>query len=150
MILFCEECGAKNSFEPDEIKDGPYYIHCQVCDDVIKVDTQLFSKPRLRLSFVDQIIELGNDRPVVTIGRKSHNDLVINDEHVSRFHVAIMYLEKKFMLIDLSNNGTYIKIHEKEGITVKGDRFELSGHGIIGVGREAEPDSPWAVSFAIP
>ena len=106
-------------------------------------------KCRLELQFQDQIIEVDEIHPSATLGRQSHNDLVVNDNRVSRSHARIEYRRGKFVLIDQSTNGTHLVLQGKKGVIVKRDEAQLLGKGIIGLGREVTPDSPAAISFAI-
>jgi pSer/pThr/pTyr-binding forkhead associated (FHA) protein len=47
------------------------------------------------------------EKPVVTIGRNMHNDIVINDKFVSRQHAEIRLEDGKFHIYDLnSTSGT--------------------------------------------
>jgi pSer/pThr/pTyr-binding forkhead associated (FHA) protein len=55
------------------------------------------------------------DQPVTNIGRKEENHVVIDDQHVSRFHAQIRNLQGRYVLFDLEStvgtsvNGTPIK-----------------------------------------
>ena len=57
------------------------------------------------------------DKATVTIGAMEDNDLVVNNETVSRYHCKIVQEETGYLLIDLgSTNGTFInRVRVKEG-----------------------------------
>ncbi len=106
-------------------------------------------KARLELRFYDRVVEMDQDRPSVTLGRQSHNDVVVNDNRVSRSHARIEYRRGKFILIDQSTNGTFMLIQGKKRVSLKRDEAQMLGSGIISLGREADPDSPLAIQYAI-
>jgi len=102
---------------------------------------------RLVLSFHDQTIELGRLRPGATMGRHRQNDLVVDDVLVSRIHARIEYRKGRFLLVDMSTNGTYL-VTQGEGTTcLHRDERPLQGRGVIGLGREVELKSPVAIHF---
>jgi hypothetical protein len=43
--------------------------------------------------------------PVINIGRHSDNDLVLSDPHVSRYHVQLRAINKRFVIFDLGSIG---------------------------------------------
>ena len=105
---------------------------------------------RLKIRFGAQIIEINDQRNCVTMGRQSHNDLVVQDTRASRSHARIELRRGKFYLIDeQSSNGTYLLTEEKESLRVKRDEVVLTGNGVIGLGSDLTPDSPDAIHFKI-
>jgi adenylate cyclase len=103
---------------------------------------------RLLLRFHDQTIELGRLRPGATMGRHRQNDLVVDDVLVSRIHARIEYRKGRFVLVDMSTNGTYL-ITQGEGSTcLHRDERPLQGRGVIGLGRDVDLESPVAIHFA--
>lgn len=104
---------------------------------------------RLELEFQGRKIQIDQYRPSVTLGRQSHNDLVVDDNRVSRSHARIEYRRGKFILIDQSMNGTYVLFQGKKSITLKRDETQLVGNGIVGLGGEVTSDSEIAIHFAI-
>jgi DNA-binding NtrC family response regulator len=67
------------------------------------------------------------DQPVVRIGALSENDLVIDDDTVSRFHCQILQEEDEYVLRDLSStNGTFIEgVRIREAFLSPGARIRL-------------------------
>jgi len=103
----------------------------------------------MELQFQGQRIEVDQNRPSIAMGRQSHNDVVVNDNRVSRTHARIEYQRGKFTLIDQSTNGTYALVQRKKTINLRRDEAQLLGDGIIGLGREVTPDSPLAIHYNI-
>ena len=88
-------------------------------------------------------------RPVIAIGRSAENDLLLKYPRVSRKHARIEKHRDKFVLVDTSFNGTYVKIGDLDIICVKHDEIPLIGKGIICPGRKASSSSPGAIHFAL-
>ena len=79
----------------------------------------------------DRVVFL--DQPVVNIGRNKDNHVVIDDQHVSRFHAQIRNIQKRFVLFDLESTvGTSVN-----GKTIKqkflepGDVISVGGVPLI-------------------
>jgi adenylate cyclase len=106
-------------------------------------------RARLELKFDNQIYELDENRPSVTLGRQIHNDVVVNDGRVSRTHARIEYRRGKYILIDQSSNGTHLLIQGKKSVVIKRDETQLIGNGLIGLGREPTPESPKSIQYTI-
>jgi len=83
------------------------------------------------------------DQSVVTLGAMDDNDLVVNEETVSRYHCKVMQEQDGYVLVDLSStNGTFIN---GEKIT----EAALKPGGILRLGRielRLESDTPGAAA----
>jgi len=129
-----------------------YEVIWEQHDATVMVDESLDARKmesRMELKFQGLTIEVDQNRPSVTLGRQSHNDVVVNDERVSRTHARIEYRRGKFILIDQSTNGTFALIQGKKSITLRRDEAALLGSGIIGLGREVTNESPVAIHYSI-
>lgn len=129
-----------------------YEVIWEQQDATVMVDDSLDARKiesRMELTFQGRTIEIDQNRPSVTLGRQSHNDMVVNDTRVSRSHARIEYRRGKFILIDQSTNGTFALIQGKKSITLRRDEAALLGSGIIGLGREVTDDSPVAIHYSI-
>jgi pSer/pThr/pTyr-binding forkhead associated (FHA) protein len=72
-----------------------------------------------------QIIPL--DRPITRIGRQLDNDIVLNEEYVSRLHAEIRFENGKYVLYDQeSTGGTFVNSR-------KVDRCILNSGDVISV-----------------
>ena len=76
----------------------------------------------------------------VTLGRRSDNDVVVDETTVSRRHALILETPDGFFLRDLSTtNGTYVnrdKIGHQEHKLKHGDRIRLAGSEVTFIFRE--------------
>jgi len=92
-------------------------------------------------------VELGEGQPSLTIGRAEQNDLVVRQPEVSRLHARIEYRNGRFVLTDLSANGTYVAPDGGGQSYVHRDSVELTGSGTMGLGETVSPESLTAVRF---
>ncbi len=71
--------------------------------------------------------KLDLNKPVIRLGKREGNDLVLEEKTVSRNHVEILQSEDSYLLRDLdSTNGTYINdIRVKEAYLTPGDIIRL-------------------------
>jgi pSer/pThr/pTyr-binding forkhead associated (FHA) protein len=80
---------------------------------------------------------MDDDRPTVTMGRQRHNDIEIVDTRVSRAHARIELRDGRFILIDHSTNGTYVKLNGRaDSLDLKRSELPLEGAGTINLGRK--------------
>jgi pSer/pThr/pTyr-binding forkhead associated (FHA) protein len=161
MIVFCEDCGAKNSINPEGFDSMQVHIKCRRCHENIRIDgsprsrtagksdqTQVF-KSRMMVKYQNIMIHINEDRKKISMGRLKKNDIAIVKDHVSRFHTTIKYESGKYVLTDQSKNGTYVLIQGRQGIFVKKKTLLLSNSGIIGLGGVVTNESSEAIHFLI-
>jgi class 3 adenylate cyclase len=110
-------------------------------------DSKTNKATTLTLTFRDQKVVVNEQRKGINMGRSEDNDLVVKGNLISRIHARIEMRRGKFMLIDQSTNGTFLENAQGEETFVRRDSTELSGEGIIGLGRVAKPGTPLAVHF---
>ena len=145
-------CIDKTTIKGKSGKISIYEVIWERHDVTVMVEDSLDAmtlKARMEIRFHDNLVEVDENRPSISLGRQSHNEVVVNDNRVSRSHARIEYRRGKFVLIDQSTNGTYVVIQEKKKITLKRDEAQLLGNGIISLGREVDPDSPTAIKYVI-
>ena len=102
----------------------------------------------LRLRFAGQEYLLGgNGATSVTLGRAEDNDLVVKGNLISRIHARIESGRKHFVLVDESTNGTFVQQDDGQEVYVRRDSLELTGSGVIGMGRVTSRGMPLAVEY---
>lgn len=103
---------------------------------------------RLVLRFRGQEVVLGADgKTEASMGRADENDVVIKGNLISRVHARIDMRKNRFVLVDESTNGTFIQRDDGEEVYVRRDSAELSGSGVIGMGRVAARGTPLAIEY---
>ncbi len=111
-----------------------------------KKDKPKVGQLTLRFRGREFVMQDGGTRGV-TLGRGDDNDLTIKGNLISRLHARIELNRSRFVLIDESTNGTFILREDGEEIYVRRDSAQLSGSGVIGLGRVATPGTPLAIEF---
>lgn len=86
-------------------------------------------------------------RPKLRIGRKQDNELVIEDDVVSRHHAEIALRGDKFVLTDRSMNGTKVSVENGPTLRVCREEVVLSGSGQISFGEEGGPVLQYRIEF---
>ena len=102
----------------------------------------------IRLTFRDATVVVDENRKSINMGRADDNDLVVKGNLISRIHARVEMRRGKFILIDQSTNGTFLENAQGEETFVRRDSSELSGEGIIGLGRVAKPGTPLAIHYS--
>ncbi len=92
-------------------------------------------------------VVLDESKSSLTMGRSDDNDIVVKGNLISRIHARIEQDRNKYLLIDQSTNGTFVHQTEGEDLFVRRDSMQLTGNGILGLGRATEHDSPLAIHF---
>ena len=101
----------------------------------------------LTLHHRDRVIEIPIDSPAFTLGRHSHNSLRIVSKFVSRDHARIECRRGRFVLIDSSRNGTLVALQSGQPVHVKHDELQLSGSGVISLGRQISAENDDLIHF---
>jgi adenylate cyclase len=103
---------------------------------------------RLLVAAGGSVVEIGDLLPTVTIGRAQQNDIVVRSPLVSRLHARIDYRHGRFVLTDMSANGTWIVPEQGAAAFLHRDSEVLGGSGVLGLGEAACPEAPGAVRYA--
>jgi hypothetical protein len=104
---------------------------------------------RLSLRYQGREVTVGEGRKSATLGRAEDNDVVVKGNLISRVHARIESSRDKFTLIDESTNGTFVQTSSGEEIFVRRDSTQLTGEGVIGLGRVAQPGTALAVHYVV-
>jgi len=89
---------------------------------------------RMRLRHGVREFELTETQSTLTLGRDPQNDVVITDRLASRMHARIERRRDKFVLIDQSSNGTYVRIDGEPDIQLRREEMILRGRGQVSFG----------------
>lgn len=104
----------------------------------------------LRMQFGGTEVVLGGDgQRTATLGRADENDLVVKGKLISRIHARVEISKRHITLTDESTNGTFIQRDDGEEFYVRRDTAELSGSGIISLGRVANKGSDLAIDYVV-
>ncbi|MBI3562512.1 MAG: FHA domain-containing protein [Gammaproteobacteria bacterium] len=102
----------------------------------------LFTREQhLYLTYHNKIKDLGTQQTKFVIGRAPDCDLIINSDLASRHHAAIVYRNGKFVLIDQSTNGSFIKGQSGKEVYVRAEETPITGAGFISLGKSVTVDN---------
>ncbi len=106
--------------------------------------------PKLRLQYGGSEIVVDAERPRVTLGRDLGCDIVVGDPRASRTHARIERRRDKFVLADISSNGTYVTFGSEPELALKREEVILRGRGLIVFGHAGSAHEPGVtLSFAL-
>ena len=107
-------------------------------------------KVQMRLKYNGKEVTLGPDRELVKLGRDHSSDVVVADRKASREHARIERRRDKFVLVDVSSNGTFVALQGGPEMVVKREEVVLHGSGTISFGHPYSADpAEAAVAFEV-
>lgn len=104
---------------------------------------------RLSLRHNDQVVWLDAAKSLATFGRDPHADLVTRDSRASRAHGRIERRRDKYVLIDESTNGTYVKFPGEPEFVLRREETILRGRGRISFGHSTEDKGDELLEFEV-
>jgi class 3 adenylate cyclase len=110
---------------------------------------KIAEKPALlTLRYADRTYTLTPSMQPFVLGREAqHAELAIPTGFVSRVHATIEYRRGKYIFIDQSTNGSFIRTQEGNIVYVRREEFPLSGEGAISLGTEYSDNNPYLIYF---
>lgn len=88
----------------------------------------------VRFSAGEQVVVVNAERPSISAGRGAQNDLVLEQELVSRQHFTVQFSRGRCMLTDRSTNGTFVTPDGGQRMELRHDSLVLVGSGTIDLG----------------
>ena len=100
------------------------------------------------LKYAGQTLQLKSNMSLYRIGRdQSQCDLVVNSRYASRKHIWIVFRRGKFVLVDHSTNGTWIKTQAGNEVYLRREELPLRGEGLISLGESFEDSTEQKIEF---
>ncbi len=96
--------------------------------------TQSMTQKSLILEYAGRTYRLAPIPGSIHIGRDAGNELVVGGTSASRTHATLEYNRGKFMLKDMSTNGTYVTTQNQQSLYIRRETIPLMGQGLIGLG----------------
>jgi adenylate cyclase len=112
--------------------------------------THFVGRFQLNLSLQNRTIELLPAQMPYCLGRdpdKSH--LLIDSDLASREHCQIQFRRGKYVLVDHSTNGTYVRGDDKTDFYLRREELPLQGSGSISLGQTLETNQHWLIRYKI-
>jgi class 3 adenylate cyclase len=89
---------------------------------------------RLRLVYCGHELAIDAGCAQVSIGRDAGNEVVVDAPNASRVHARIEWRRDKFVLIDVSTNGTFVGFEDGRETALRHEELILDGQGSISLG----------------
>ncbi|MCI0532582.1 MAG: adenylate/guanylate cyclase domain-containing protein, partial [candidate division Zixibacteria bacterium] len=102
---------------------------------------------KLVLNYQGNSFQVADKNRPFLLGRNSDNDLVVNSAAVSRSHAAIECRQGKFILIDRSTNGAYVRLESGETFFIHREEIHLHGQGVISLGKDFSKEDRFFIYF---
>ncbi len=103
---------------------------------------------KLYLTYHSTIKELSSKTKSFILGRSSKSDILIDSDLASRQHAKLLYRKGKFVLVDMSTNGTFVKTQGGKEVYVQREEYPLSGSGFISLGKSVSVDNEHLIYFS--
>lgn len=85
----------------------------------------------------------------ISIGRDNDCDIPIEATYASRAHVNLEFRRGKFVLVDHSTNGTYVKFNHQDEIFIRREELPLIGEGYICLGETCKQGNSNNIYFSV-
>ena len=102
---------------------------------------------KIFLTYHEDLNELNSKTQSFSIGRDNNCNLTILSEFVSRHHAEIIFRKGKFVLLDKSTNGSFIKPQGGKEVYIQQEEYPLSGCGLICMGKSISPSNEHLIYF---
>jgi len=91
-----------------------------------------------------------SERPVVTLGRGSQADMVIQAPLASRVHCRFESRRGKFVVVDQSTNGTFVRTADGEHVYLRREELLIWGSGAMALGEDVSDANQHLIHFTCP
>lgn len=85
----------------------------------------------------------------MVVGRGDQCDIVVDNAHASRQHARIEFSFNKFLLIDHSSNGSYVRFNDGHVIPLAHEQLTLHGSGSISLGAASFDQPAQLIEFIV-
>ena len=137
----------QSSYIDEDEYDDDSGVHTQEMD-VSRVRSLFSKEVQLYLTYHNSIKEMHPGSDEFIIGRSRQCGIIVNSDLASRQHAKIVYRKGKYVLIDQSTNGTFIKTQGGKEVYVQGEELPLSGSGFISLGKSVTVDNEHIIYFS--
>jgi class 3 adenylate cyclase len=125
-------------------------------DDMLstRIGTPVFRKSpenidEMSLRYRDQLLKVNKEQRGVVLGRGDICDLVVQSSFASRQHIRIELRFGKFVVVDQSTNGTYVRSSDGNVVRLAREEMILQGSGSISLGQPYSENPAELVEFAV-
>ncbi len=103
----------------------------------------------LTLSYNGQVFKINAECKTMILGRGDHCDIMVCNSVVSRQHAQVEFRFGKFLLVDQSTNGTYIRFGDGHVAHITREEILLQGSGLFSLGQSNFENPNEFIGFSI-
>lgn len=103
----------------------------------------------MSLRYSDQSLKVNKERRSVVLGRGDTCDIVVESDFASRQHIRIELRFGKFVVVDQSTNGTYVRFSDGNVVRLSREEMTLRGSGSISLGQPYSENPAELVEFSV-
>lgn len=103
----------------------------------------------LRLRHAGLDVALDDAQSALSFGRDAGNHLIIADRRASRNHARIERRASRYVLVDVSTNGTFVTFEGEREFALKHEEVVLRGRGRIAFGHSSRDKNAEIVEFVV-
>lgn len=103
---------------------------------------------RLYLTYHSQMIDIGSQSDGIVLGRANDCEVIVNSDFASRHHAQLVFRKGKFVLVDQSTNGTFVKPQGGKEVYVQSESLPLAGSGFISLGKAVTADNDHLIYYS--
>ncbi len=145
--LIATQPSEQSTVSDSGLHDPDSGVHTQEMD-VSRVRSLFNKEVQLYLTYHNTIKEINPKSGDFIIGRSRQSNITVNSDLASRQHARIVYRKGKYVLIDQSTNGTFVKTQGGKEVYVQGEELPLSGSGFISLGKSVTVDNEHIIYFS--
>ncbi len=135
---------ARHLSQDKDESDGPHTEEI----DISRLRSMFNREHRLYLTYHNNIKDIGSRSHGIVLGRANDCELTVKSDLASRHHAQLVYRKSKFVLIDQSTNGTFVKPQGGKEIYVQSEAVPLSGSGFISLGKAVSVDNEHLIYYS--
>jgi len=102
----------------------------------------------LYLTYHERITEVSSRSSDLMFGRSKSCNIVVDADCVSRHHAKLVYRKGKFVVVDQSTNGSFVKTQGGQEVFIQNEEYPLSGSGFISLGKAVSVDNEHLIYFS--
>ena len=108
------------------------------------------TKPiKMKLRWRDKQLELNDSSGVTVIGRGDQAEFVVDDKLASRLHARIEVRRGKFVVIDQSTNGTFVRTNDGREVYLRREELPLTGAGCFSLGSPVSAENAELIYYIV-
>ncbi len=103
----------------------------------------------LTLNYNGRLFKINAKRKCMMLGRGDNCDIIVRNSFISRQHVRVELRFDKFLIVDQSTNGTYVRFSDGHIVCITHEEMVLQGSGCFSLGQASFENPNEFIKFSI-